>query len=207
MAMRPDPLQSMPPAFGEEAARQILRQGFGVESLSLNPLVGERDQNFRVDTADGQRFLFKISNPADDRPILAMQAAALRHIERVDPGLPVMRALPTAAGEPWVEVPGPDSRTYPARLFTFLPGQVTANTALTIEAIGAHGQIRARLGRALRGFSTPPPTTRSCGTSATCLSSARCLMSPKARAGLRRSGFWAGSRRGLRRRCPGCAHR
>jgi hypothetical protein len=85
MVKRPDPLESTPPAFGEQAARQILREGFGVESLSLKPLAGERDQNFRVDTAAGQRFLFKISNPADDRPILAMQAAALRHIERVDP--------------------------------------------------------------------------------------------------------------------------
>ena len=132
MVKRPDPLESTPPAFGEQAARQILRDGFGVESSSLKPLAGERDQNFRVDTAAGQRFLFKISNPADDGPILAMQAAALRHIEQVDPGLPVMRALPARAGESWVEVPGPDSRTYPARLFTFLPGQVAANTALTM---------------------------------------------------------------------------
>jgi 4-aminobutyrate aminotransferase-like enzyme len=152
MAHRPDPLESTPPAFGQAAARQILRDGFGVESSSLKPLAGERDQNFRVDTAVGQRFLFKISNPADDRSVLAMQAAALRHIERVDPGLPVMRALPTAAGESWVEVAGPDSRTYPVRLFTFLPGQVTANTALTTEAIWSHGQITARLGKALRGF-------------------------------------------------------
>ncbi len=155
MVKRPDPLESTPPAFGEEAARQILREGFGVESSSVGPLAGERDQNFRVDTAGGQRFLFKISNPADDGPILAMQAAALRHIERVDPGLPVMRALPTAAGESWLEVPGPDSRIHAARLFTFLPGQVTANTALTTEAIWSHGQITARLGRALRGFFHP----------------------------------------------------
>ena len=155
MVQHPDPLESTPPAFGEEAARQILWEGFGVESSSLNPLAGERDQNFRVDTADGQRFLFKISNPADDRPVLEMQTAALRHIERVDPGLPVMRSLPTAAGESWAEVPGPDSRTYPVRLFTFLPGHVTANTALTTEAIWSHGQITARLGRALRGFFHP----------------------------------------------------
>ena len=155
MVKRPDPLESTPPAFGEEAARQILREGFGVESSSLNLLAGERDQNFRVDTAGGQRFLFKISNPADERPVLEMQAAALRHIERVDPGLPVMRSLPTAAGESWVDVPGPDGRAYPARLFTFLPGQVTSNTALTTEAIWSHGQITARLGRALRGFFHP----------------------------------------------------
>jgi 4-aminobutyrate aminotransferase-like enzyme len=155
MVQRPDPLESTPPAFGEEAARQILRESFGVESSSLNPLAGERDQNFRANTADGRRFLFKISNPADDRPILDLQAAALRHIERVDPGLPVMRARPAVTGEPWVEVPGPDGRTYPARLFTFLPGKVTANTALTTEAIWSHGQITARLGRALRGFFHP----------------------------------------------------
>ena len=121
MVKRPDPLESRPPAFGEEAARQILREGFGVESSSLNPLAGERDQNFRVDTADGQRLLFKISNPADGRSILEMQAAALRHIERVDPGLPVMRALPTGAGESWVEVPGPDRRTYLVRLLRSCP--------------------------------------------------------------------------------------
>src|SRR5450755_1802607 len=73
MVKRPDPLESTPPAFGQEAARQILREGFGVESSSLRPLAGERDQNFRVDTAAGQRFLFKISNPADDGPILDLQ--------------------------------------------------------------------------------------------------------------------------------------
>src|SRR5258706_2103936 len=129
MVKRPDPLESTPPAFGEEAARQILREGFGVESSSIKPLAGERDQNFRVDTGGGQRFLFKISNPVDDRPVLAMQGAALRHVERVDPGLPVMRALPTAAGESWGWGPGPDSRDYPARPFTFLPRQGTPNTA------------------------------------------------------------------------------
>jgi hydroxylysine kinase len=120
MVKRPDPLASAPPVFGEEAARRILRDGFGVES-SLTALAGERDQNFRVDTAGGQRFLLKISNPADDRPVLEMQTAALRHIEQVDPGLPVMRALPGTAGQPWVEVPGPDGRIYPVRLSPSCP--------------------------------------------------------------------------------------
>jgi 4-aminobutyrate aminotransferase-like enzyme len=155
MVKRPDPLESTPPAFGREAASQILREGFSVESSALTPLAGERDQNFRVDTAGGQSFLFKISNPADYGPVLAMQAAALRHIELVDPGLPVMRALPTMAGESWLEVPGPESRIYAARLFTFLPGQVAANTALTSAAMWSHGQTTARLGRALRGFFHP----------------------------------------------------
>ena len=151
---RLDPLASRPPAFEREAARRILRDVFGVEA-SLTPLAGERDQNFRVETADGRRLLFKISNPADARSVVEMQTAALRHIERVDPGLPVMRALPSMTGEFWVEVAGPDGRTYPVRLFTFLPGQMTATTALTNQAIWSFGQVTARLGRALRGFFHP----------------------------------------------------
>ena len=155
MAQRLDPLASTPPAFEMEAAQRILRDRFGVESSSLTPLAGERDQNFRVEAAGGRRLLFKISNPADGLSTVEMQAAALRHIERVDPGLPVMRVVPDTVGEPWAEVRGPDSRNYPVRLFTFLPGRVTANTALTSGAIRALGQTAARLGRALRGFFHP----------------------------------------------------
>jgi 4-aminobutyrate aminotransferase-like enzyme/Ser/Thr protein kinase RdoA (MazF antagonist) len=155
MAQRLDPLASTPPAFEMEAAQRILRDRFGVEPSSLTALAGERDQNFRVEAADGRRLLFKISNPADGLSTVEMQAAALRHIERVDPGLPVMRVLPDTVGESWAEVRGPDGRNYPVRLFTFLPGQVTANTALTSEAIRTFGQTAARLGRALRGFFHP----------------------------------------------------
>ena len=155
MAQRLDPLASTPPAFDFEAIKRILRDRFGVEALSLAPLAGERDQNLRVDTADGRRLLFKISNPADGLSTVEMQAAALRHIERVDPGLPVMRVVPDTVGESWAEVRGPDGRTYPVRLFTFLPGRVTANTALTSQAIRSFGQTTARLGRALRGFFHP----------------------------------------------------
>ncbi len=149
-----DPLASAPPAFGDEAARQVLHDAFGVTG-TLTALAGERDQNFRVDPGAGQRFLFKISNPADTRPVLDMQTAALRHIEQVDPGLPVMRVIPATTGDAWTEVPGPDGRTYPVRLFTFLPGRTMAATALSAGAIRSVGQTTARLGVALRGFFHP----------------------------------------------------
>ncbi len=154
MVQRLNPLQTTPPALELAAARQVLRDSFGMEA-SLTPLAGERDQNFRADAGNGRSFLFKISNPADGPSVVDMQTAALRHIERVDPGLPVMRVLPSAAGAPWVEVPGPDGRAYLARLFTFLPGRVTPATALTTQAIWSFGQMTARLGRALRGFFHP----------------------------------------------------
>ena len=151
MVQRLDPLQTTPPVLHVQDARHVLRDSFGMEG-SLTPLAGERDQNFRVDASDGWRFVLKISNLADGRPVLEMQSAALRHIELVDPGLPVMRALPTAVGAPWAEVPGPDGQVHLVRLFTFLPGQVRTASALTTQAIWSFGQVTARLGRALRGF-------------------------------------------------------
>jgi 4-aminobutyrate aminotransferase-like enzyme/Ser/Thr protein kinase RdoA (MazF antagonist) len=154
MMQRLDPLETTPPLLELEVVRQVLRKSFGIEG-SLTPLDGERDQNFRVDAGAGQRFVLKISNPADDGPIVEMQSAALRHIELVDPGLPVMRVLPGVDGAPWAEVPGSDDGVYLARLFTFLPGRLTSASALTSQAIWSIGQVTARLGRALRGFFHP----------------------------------------------------
>ncbi|MGH3156715.1 MAG: phosphotransferase, partial [Streptosporangiaceae bacterium] len=154
MMERLDPLLSTPPAFAAAAAREILRDGFGLDT-SLTPLAGERDQNFRADMADGRRFLLKISNPADGRDVVSMQTAALAHIEQADPDLPVMRTLPATTGEPWIEVTGPDGRACPVRLFTFLPGRRAKAEELTLPGLRSYGQVSARLGRALRGFFHP----------------------------------------------------
>src|SRR5579875_1537836 len=154
MVDRPDPLTSPPPAFTEAAARLILHDGFGLEA-SLTPLAGERDQNFRAETAGGERFLLKISNPVDGPDILGMQTAALAHIERADPALPVMRTRPARAGEPWTEVKDAGGRDCAVRLFTYLPGHRTGSAALTVPALREFGRVVARLGRALRGFFHP----------------------------------------------------
>jgi len=154
MVERLDPLMSPPPALQQAELRQILRDSYGIDA-SLTPLAGERDQNFRVEPGDGRRFLLKVSNPIDDRSVIDMQTAALRHIERCDPDLPVVRTLPATAGESWIEVPGPDGRSCPVRLFTFLPGTVVKPAALTSQAIWSFGETTARCGRALRGFFHP----------------------------------------------------
>ena len=173
MVQRVDPLASTPPAFEIEAARQILRTGFGVEA-PLTPLAGERDQNFRVDTPDGPRFLLKISNPADGRPILEMQTAALRHIEQVDPGLPVMRALPTAAGNPGSRSPGPTAGPTRCGCSRSCPGGSRRPRRSPPRRSGPSGRSRPGWAGRCGASSTPRPTTRSCGTSRTRPSSARC---------------------------------
>jgi 4-aminobutyrate aminotransferase-like enzyme len=132
----------------------IARRSFGLVGR-LTPLVAERDQNVRLDMEGGERFLLKVQNPADDRAVVEMQTEALLHVERADPGLPVMRVVRTADGAPWAEVPGPDGRTYRVRAFTFLPGRRVEAPELTPAAIRGIGRVTARLGRALRGFFHP----------------------------------------------------
>lgn len=141
-----DPLASPLPAFGPEDARRILAEHFGVTAIELVPLAGERDQNFRVDYS----YVLKISNPADGLGVLDMQVKALRHIERTDPGLPVMRVLP---GEPVIS--GEDGRDYPVRLYTLVPGHATALAERTPVVLRRYGEVTARLGQALRGFFHP----------------------------------------------------
>jgi 4-aminobutyrate aminotransferase-like enzyme/Ser/Thr protein kinase RdoA (MazF antagonist) len=141
-----DPLVSPLPAFGVEDARRMLGAHFGVAAGQIAPLVGERDQIFRVD----DRYILRISNPADGPGVLDMQVRALRHIERTDPDLPVMRVLP---GEPVVS--GEDGRDYPVRLYTFLPGHAATSAERTPALLRRYGEVTARLGRALRGFFHP----------------------------------------------------
>jgi 4-aminobutyrate aminotransferase-like enzyme/Ser/Thr protein kinase RdoA (MazF antagonist) len=141
-----DPLASPLPAFGIEDVRRLLGTHFGVTATGIVPLAGERDQNFRVD----DRYVLKITNPADGQDVLDMQVQALRHIERADPGLPVMRVLP---GEPVVS--GEDGRDYPVRLYRFLPGHATVPAERTPALLRGYGEVTARLGQALRGFFHP----------------------------------------------------
>lgn len=87
-----DPLASPLPAFGAEDARRMLGAHFGVTATTIAPLIGERDQIFRVD----DRYILRISNPADGPGVLDMQVRALRHIGRTDPGSSISATWPTS---------------------------------------------------------------------------------------------------------------
>jgi 4-aminobutyrate aminotransferase-like enzyme/Ser/Thr protein kinase RdoA (MazF antagonist) len=148
-----DPLQAPPPVFGVADAARIATEVFGLDG-TITPLASERDLNFRVD--EGERtFLLKLQNPADDAAVVEMQTRALQHVERQDPGLPVMRVVPTARGALWAEVRGSDGRVSLARAFTFLDGHNPKTEELDERALFDWGATVARLARALRGFFHP----------------------------------------------------
>lgn len=148
-----DPLTTPGPDLDPEVVAAALAEHWGL-SGELTPLHGERDRNFRVDGPHG-RLLIKVHHPADDAGVLELQAAALAHVRRADPGLPVPQVVPTGSGESWVEVAGRDGRTSRARVMTWLDGTHPDPSAMTPALLRDWGRAAARTGRALRGFAHP----------------------------------------------------
>jgi 4-aminobutyrate aminotransferase-like enzyme/Ser/Thr protein kinase RdoA (MazF antagonist) len=145
-------LAVQPPDFSHDDAAELARDVFGLDG-ELTRLDGERDQNFRIDAPDGA-FVLKVSNPAEERAVIAMQVAAMERMAAVEPGLSVPRVRRTRAGEPYalVERAG---RTHVVHVVDFLHGVVLGRCDLDAEALGALGAAVARAGRALRGFFHP----------------------------------------------------
>jgi 4-aminobutyrate aminotransferase-like enzyme len=147
-----DVLRHAPALSADEAAALALRM-FGVEATA-SPLPSERDQNFRLDTATGDRFVLKIANRTDDRALIEAQNAALAHVARATTLCP--RVIPTANGDSIGELPTDAWANHLVRLLTWLPGvplaSLTEHSPPLLESLGA---AVAELDGALEGFDHP----------------------------------------------------
>jgi 4-aminobutyrate aminotransferase-like enzyme/Ser/Thr protein kinase RdoA (MazF antagonist) len=132
------------------AIETLLRESYGIAG-AITALPGEHDLNYRVDAADGARYLLKLHAPGDADD-LAMQIAVLDHLGDAAPHLPVSRALPNRAGMQTVaaEIRGP--RT--ARLLTWLPGDIWSRSNVRgKDSVATLGRLLGDLDRSLEGFS------------------------------------------------------
>ena len=128
---------------GTDAAR-IARDLYGLAG-ELVPLAGERDDNFRLTTPEGERFVLKLHHEGADPRELALQDAALAHIGGRVPaprvlGRPGGQAVETAAGRRTV------------RLLSWIEGRPWAEFEPTQERLAGLGRHVAALDRALADF-------------------------------------------------------
>ena len=161
-------LHADPPTLDAERAADVARSLFGVDSVSARPLVSERDQNFLVDEADGSRWVLKVSNAAEDPGVVAMEVAAVEHVARMDPDLPVPRARPTLDGDLVGSLADGTSK-HLVRLLPFLPGRTAAPGELDADRRARHraGDAPAWAWRCAAS-SIRRPVVRSSGTRSTC---------------------------------------
>lgn len=144
-------LTTLPPAFGPDEVSGIVRELYGLTG-SLDPLDSERDRNFRLTAADGTSWVLKIANAAEDSQSLDFQAALLRHVQAVDPALPLPHLRPTLAGEELGKASRRGGTEHLVRLVSWLPGQLFSSCRRTGELHDSLGQSLGRLDRALQSF-------------------------------------------------------
>jgi 4-aminobutyrate aminotransferase-like enzyme/Ser/Thr protein kinase RdoA (MazF antagonist) len=133
-------------------AETTARRAFGIDGHA-SPLESERDRNFLIESDQGA-FALKFANPAEGADVLALQAAALEHLARVDPDLPVPRNRTTVDGD-LVGSTSIDGIDLPLRMVTFLPGSVVEQGESSEPLRRSISTTLARMGLALRGFFHP----------------------------------------------------
>ena len=177
-ALHARPLLSAPdlsaaPRFTAKQAADIAREIYGIDGTAT-PLPSERDQNFLVAGASGDRFVLKFANGGEDPTIVQAQQAVLAHIGGRIAITPRLRAPSddsrrrdhahrpanalSRAGEIRVKAAAPRSGEPSEHVLwaiTHLPGVPLATLRYRSPALLADfGRSIARLRRALSDFDT-----------------------------------------------------
>lgn len=144
-------LATAAPALAPDEVQALLRRLYGIDG-SVQALAGERDQNCRIDAGDGRRYVLKISNPSEPVDVADFQVAALEHIARSAPALPVPRVVRTLEGRTRgaVTLDGVETSV---RMLSYLDGVQIRETVRTAAQRRSMGATLACLNRALQGFS------------------------------------------------------
>ena len=140
------------PTFTPAEAAELARRLFGLDA-DASPLASERDQNFLVATAAGDRFVLKVANGTEEMALLEAQNAALRRVARTRL---CPRVLPACDGADISEARSASGARHWVRLMTWIPGVPLAalpeRPAGLLEDLG--GRV-AELDAALDGFDHP----------------------------------------------------
>ena len=140
-----------PPDFTRRDAEKIAEEFFGIKG-HLEPLWGERDQNFALRSSDGAGFVLKISNDREDWETLDFQMGALRWLAQHAPDVPVPRIVAARNGEVTAQVTGPEGARHFVHMITLLEGCRLAQSADDFDAYGAAGALAGAAAKGLRGY-------------------------------------------------------
>ena len=142
------------PPIPMELALAVARDCYGLEARATR-MTGERDENFRLSTADGSEYVLKVAHAAEEAAITELPTAALLHVEQADPTFPCPRVVRTSAGDTQIHFRDQTARERTARILTYLPGKLLGSARRSVQQRRSCGRIAGRLTNALRGFRHP----------------------------------------------------
>lgn len=141
------------PALTAAEAVELARRLYGIDA-EARPLPSERDQNFVLHTAAGDRFVLKIANALEPKDLLSAQNAALGYVGHRSALCP--RPVPALDGSLLTEVTTASGSRHGVRVLTWIDGKPLGDRAdrppALLERLGA---AVAELDRALDGFDHP----------------------------------------------------
>lgn len=138
------------PKFDVEFAAAIAEKYFGIRAVASH-LPSERDQNFLLTQASGEKFVLKVSNALEVREFVEAQNAVLRHLEKRVSFC--QRLVPSLSGEEAVAVRGADGANHLVRVVRYLAGAPLARIQpQTPELLRDLGRKLGELDRALTDF-------------------------------------------------------
>ena len=130
------------PRFDRSEASDLCRTHYGIDGAAT-PLPSERDQNFVIETAEGERFVLKIANALEDSSTLEAQNAAMAHLAGT---ALAPRVVHSVSGQSIVTI----ENGHAVRLLTWIPGEplgaMASRPAPLLEDLGRRlGEMSAGL--------------------------------------------------------------
>lgn len=138
------------PNLATEAVAKAIEAQFGLEG-EFASLVSERDQNFLLCAADGDKYVVKVTSRSEEALVSDFQINALLHVEnRCDPAVP--RVVRTRTGEQAGEIAG-KSGPHCLRVVSWVAGELLETQDLNEKNVAQFGRALAQLDEALSGYS------------------------------------------------------
>lgn len=139
------------PQFSPDDAAALLAAHYGL-SGELALLNSERDQNFKLTTAEGKSFILKIINASEPETESRFQTALLNHIREHAPHLPVPQIVHTLKGDSLADTQMLNGDIHNIRLVSWVEGQPLAESARSLQALESLGALLGQFDAALQGF-------------------------------------------------------
>jgi len=145
-----NPVTVEPPNFAAECVAAVVVENFNL-SGDYTQLVSERDQNFRLRTSDGQKFVVKVTGLDEDRIATDFQIALLSHFEKNGFNY-APKVFSTVSGEKRSVITSDAGQEYCLRIVTWLDGSLLKDVELTTGNANRFGQRLAELDLSLESF-------------------------------------------------------
>jgi hypothetical protein len=149
------PTDDTTPRFALAEAESLLDTRFGLRG-TLSALPSERDQNFSIQSASGDRFVLKIAKSDERREVLDLQNSVLAYLGGELGDLTLPKPIPTPAGEQILEVRGHQGRKYLVRLLSWVDGVPLVHATPHDESVlDSLGGVLATIDNSLQAFTHP----------------------------------------------------